>query len=53
MYLERTHTITKEAIEAVTGFYSTGEVPKLRQISKETVNTLTGSTSDGRAFFCQ
>lgn len=50
MYFERTHTITKEAIQVVTGFWSTGEVPKLRRISKETVTTLTSSTSDGRAF---
>lgn len=51
MYLERTHTITKEAIHVVTSFWSTGEVPKLRQISKETITTLTSSTSNGNAFF--
>lgn len=30
MYLERTHTITKESIQALTGSFSTGEVPELR-----------------------
>lgn len=50
MYLERTHTITKEAIHVVTGFWSTGEVPKLRRFCKETITTLTSSTSDGHAF---
>lgn len=46
MYLERTHTITKEAIQAVTNFYSTSEVPVSRHISKDTVYSLTRSTSD-------
>lgn len=50
MYLERTHTITKEAIQAVIGFYATSEVPMLRRISKEIVYTLTGSTSNKGAF---
>lgn len=51
MYLESTHTITEEAIQVVTDFWSTGEVPKLRQISKEIVTTLTSPTSNGHAFF--
>lgn len=50
MYLERTHTIKKEAIQAVTGYFSTGEVPELRKISKDTVFNLISSTSDGCSF---
>lgn len=42
MYLERTHTITKEAIQT--------EVPELRKISKDTVINSTSSTFDKRAF---
>lgn len=50
MYLERTHTITKEAIQAVTSYFSIGEVPEQRRISKEMVFTLTISTSDKHSF---
>lgn len=50
MYLERTHTITKEFIRVVKSYFSTGEIPMLRQISKDTIFKLTGSTSDKCAF---
>lgn len=50
MYLERTPTITKEAIQVVTGYFLTGEIPMLRRISKDIVFKLTDSTSDICAF---
>lgn len=46
MYLGRSHTITMEAIHAITGFCQTDEVPKLRTISKETIIALIKTTSD-------
>lgn len=49
MYLDRSYTITKEVIHVVIGFWRTGEVPKLRIISKNTVIALTQTTIDGRA----
>lgn len=50
MYLERTHMITKEAIRAITGYCSNGEIPVLRRISKDTGFKLTDSTSNKRTF---
>lgn len=50
MYLERTHTITKEDIRAVTGYSSTAKIPVLRIISKDIVFKLTSSISDKRSF---
>lgn len=49
MYLDRSHTITKEAIHVVTGFWQIGEVPKLRKISQNTIIELTKTTCDSRA----
>lgn len=47
MYLDRSHTITKDAIHAVTEFFQTDEVPKLRKILQNTVIELTKTTCDG------
>lgn len=49
MYLNRSHTITKEVIHVITSFCQIGEVPKMRTISKEIVIALTRSTVDDRA----
>lgn len=49
VYLDRSHTITKEAIHAMTSFWQIGEVPKLRTNSKETMIVLTQTTVDDRA----
>lgn len=49
MYLDRSHTITKEAIHEITSFCQTDEVPKLRTISKETLIALTKTTTNGHS----
>lgn len=48
MCLDRPHNITKEAIHAVTSFYSIGELPLLRSVPKNDVEKLTRSRWDGR-----
>lgn len=49
MWLDQPHKITKEAIHAVTIFYSTGEVILLRSMPKDNVEKVTGSKWDGKA----
>lgn len=49
MYLDQTHSITKEAIHVMIGFCQTNKVSVLRKIPKEIVMQLTKSTWDVHA----
>lgn len=48
MYLEKTHGITLEEINVVTGFCNIGEVSALRKVTKTEMTKLTSSLSNQR-----
>jgi len=49
LWLKRPYKITKEAIRAVTGLYSSGGIPVLKSVKNDIVTEATGSKFDKRA----